>query len=296
MRRRFFLLINTGAGLPRAPLVDQVTEVIRKAGGTVTVSRLADFGALRAATREAARAGVYDAIVAAGGDGTIRHVCASMLGQDIPLGIIPAGTANVLAHEIGLTADPHAVARMLLAGPSAKVACARANHEPFLLMSSAGFDARVVGALDHRLKSRMGKVAYAGPLLGALVRPVDALNVLVDNRRCEASWAVIANARHYGGRFVMAPRAGIKERGLEAILFKASSRSVLVGQLMSLVLGRLDARAARLEDVELVRCTRVTISSHHPVPTQVDGDVLGSTPLEVEAGTEELQLILPPIA
>src|SRR5438046_2811870 len=82
----------------------------------------------------------------------------------------------------------------------------------------AGFDARVVGALDQRLKSRLGKAAYAGPLLGAIIRPIDTLIVTVDGRRHGATWAVIANARHYGGHFVLAPRTGILERGLEAIL------------------------------------------------------------------------------
>ena len=98
-------------------------------------------------------------------------------------------------------------------------------------------------ALDQRLKSRVGKAAYAGPLLGALIRPVDTLNVTIDGRHRTASWAVIANARHYGGHFVLAPRTGILQRGLEAILFKTRSRAVLLGQLMSLAAGRLEPRA-----------------------------------------------------
>ena len=81
----------------------------------------------------------------------------------MPLGIIPVGTGNVLAHEIGLARTADAIARMLLEGPVAKVACAQANGEPFLLMVGAGFDARVVAALDQRLKSR--------PRQGGLRRP-----------------------------------------------------------------------------------------------------------------------------
>jgi diacylglycerol kinase family enzyme len=160
-------------------------------------------------------------------------------------------------------------------------------------MVGAGFDARVLTALDQRLKSRVGKMAYAGPLLGALIRPVDTLNVTVDGHRYAASWVVIANARHYGGRFVLAPRAGILERGLEAILFKARNRAVLVGQLMSLAMGRLGPRATRVGDVEMLPCSRVSIAAHEPVPTQIDGDVFGTTPLEVDAGTAQVRLIVP---
>ena len=293
MRRRFFLIANPAAGVAGAPLVEDVVRALERSGASLTRATAVDFVAARRAARMAADSGSYDAVIAAGGDGTIRHVAAALIGTETPLGIIPVGTGNVLAHEIGLAATAGAVAPMLLDGPIATVACAKANDEPFLLMVGAGFDARVLGALDQRLKSRVGKMAYAGPLLGALIRPVDTLNVTVDGHRHAASWVVIANARHYGGRFVLAPRTGIQERGLEAILFKARSRAVLAGQLMSLAVGRLGPRATQLGDVEMLPCSRVTITAHEPVPTQIDGDVFGTTPLEVDAGTAQVRLIVP---
>ena len=293
MRMRFFLTANPGAGLTGTPRVDEVARVLARAGASVDRAQPKDVQAARHAAREAVACGRYDAVIAAGGDGTIRQVAAALLGSQTPLGIIPVGTANVLAHEIGLVLKPDAIARVLLHGVLAKISCARANGEPFLLMAGAGFDGRVIAALDHRFKSYVGKAAYAGPMLGALVRPMDTLTVTVDGRRHEASWAVIANARHYGGRFVMAPRTGIQERGLQATLFKARSRAVLIRQLMSLAMGTLDARAASHGDVEMLPCSRASVTAHHPVPTQVDGDAFGSTPLEVEAGAGELQLIVP---
>jgi diacylglycerol kinase (ATP) len=296
MRRRFFLVENPGAGLAGSPLVEDVVRLLGKAGASVTHNRFPDIPAARLAVRKAADSGSYDAIVAAGGDGTIRHAAASLIGTDVALGIIPVGTGNVLAHEIALARTPPAIASMLLKGPVAKVACAEVNGEPFLLMVGAGFDARVVGALDQRLKSRLGKAAYAGPLLGAIIRPVDTLLVTVDGRRHVATWAVIANARHYGGRFVLAPRTGILERGLEAILFKTRSRAVLFSQLMSLAAGRLEPRAAHGGDIEMLACSRVTVAARHPVPVQIDGDAFGTTPIEVDAGTCEVRLIVPAAA
>jgi diacylglycerol kinase (ATP) len=281
MRRRFHLIVNPGAGVIGSLLLEDTARALERAGATLTRSTPVDFHGVRRDASAAAASGSCDAVVAVGGDGTIRHVAAALLDQRLPLGIIPVGTANVLAQEIGLAATAGAVAPMLLEGSTVRVACARANNEPFLLMVGAGFDARVLAALDQRL------------LLGALIRAMDTLAVTIDGRRHEASWAVITNARHYGGRFVLAPRAGIQERGLEAILFKARSRSKLLGQLMSLALGRLQARAAKGDDVEMVPCSRVSITAHHPVPTQIDGDVAGTTPLEVEAGTAEVELIVP---
>jgi diacylglycerol kinase (ATP) len=293
MRRRFFLLANPTAGVAGVPLLEQVVRALEGRGASITRTIAADPAAARRAAVMAADSGNYDAVIAAGGDGTIRHVAAALIGREMPLGIVPAGTGNVLAHEIGLAAAADAVAPMLLDGPVATVTCAQANAEPFLLMVGAGFDARVLAALDQRLKSRVGKMAYAGPVLGALIRPVDALSVTVDGHRHTASWVVVANARHYGGRFVLAPRAGILERGLEAILFKATNRAVLAGQLMSLAAGRLGPRAAQGGDVEMLPCSRVTVTAHQPVPTQIDGDVFGTTPLEVDAGTAQVRLIVP---
>ncbi len=293
MRKRFFLMENPVAGIAGSALVEDVVRELGRHGALITRFRGADIAAARGAARKAAESGHYDAIVAAGGDGTIRHIATALLGAEADLGIIPVGTGNVLAHEIGLSPTPGAIARMLRDGPAVKVACAQANGEPFLLMVGVGFDARVVAALDQGLKSRLGKAAYAGPLLGAIIRPIDTLAVMVDGHRHAATWAVIANARHYGGRFVLAPRTGIQERGLQAILFKTRSRAALLGQLVSLAAGRLEPRAARGSDVAMLPCARVTVTAHHPVPIQIDGDVFGTTPVEVDAGTREVRLIVP---
>jgi len=293
MRRRFFLAVNTGAGLSRPWLVDEVTAALERTGASVARETLGEFAQIRRLVGAAARSLHYDAIVVAGGDGTIRAAAAGLSGTDVPLAIIPCGTANVLAQEIGLKATPELVCQMLRNGPQVPMACARANGEPFLLMAGAGFDARVVGGLNHALKGRIGKAAYTGPVLGALLRPLDTLSVTIDKRSYAASWVVIANARHYAGRFVLAPRTGIHQRGLEAVLFTARSRTVLIGQLLSLLRGRLDARAGQHGDVAMYQCSHVKVSAPGPVPVQIDGDAFGVTPLEAQAGTDAIHLIVP---
>lgn len=295
MRQRFFLMENPTAGIAGSPLVEEVVRELAQAGAAVTRAKGGgDIAAAQEAAHAAAASAAYDAIVAAGGDGTIRQIAGALLGTETHLGIIPVGTGNVLAHEIGLGRTAAAIARMLREGPAVKMACAQANGQPFLLMVGVGFDARVVGALDQRLKSRVGKMAYGGPLLGAIIRPADRLTVEVDGVRHSATWAVIANARHYGGRFVLAPHAGIRERGLQAVLFKTRSRAVLLGQLMALfATGRMQPRNGRGSEVEMLACSRVVVTAQHPVPTQVDGDVFGATPVEVDAGSREVRLIVP---
>ena len=293
MRRRFFFTTNPGAGLTGSPLADAVTGALQRAGAEVVRARPPNIEAARAGVREAVASRSFDAVVACGGDGTIRQVAACLTDTDVPLGIVPGGTANILAHEMGLPSGAEAIRSVLMEGSEADVMCARVNGEPFLLMAGAGFDGRVVSALDQRFKSFVGKVAYAGPVLGALVRPMDVLTVTVDGQVRHATWVVVTNARHYGGRFVLAPRTGVQERGLQAVLFKAKSRAVLISQLMSLVAGTLDARSANRGDVEMLACGHVTITAHHPVPAQVDGDGFGFTPLQIDQGDAHLKLIVP---
>jgi len=293
MRRRLFVISNPGAGLSHSTLIDDTLRALKRAGAEITLARPVSIEAARRAAQEAAASGNYDAIVAAGGDGTIRHVAAALIDSATPLGIIPVGTGNVLAHEIGLKPSAKAIARTLLDGPTVEVACARANGQPFLLMAGAGFDARILTDLNQRAKSLLGKIAYAAPLIGALFRPLDRLELTVDQRPCQASWAVISNSCHYGGGFVLTERTGIRQRGLEAILFKAKSRTALVSMLMSLARGRLAERVAQ-GDVEMLTCSHVTIATAKPVPVQIDGDVVGNTPLEIDAGTARVHLIVPP--
>ena len=293
MRRRLFVISNPGAGLSHSSLIDDAVRALERAGAALTRVRPASIDAARLAAREAAASGSYDAIVAAGGDGTIRHVASALIDSDTPLGIIPVGTGNVLAHEIGLSPTADAIARALLHGPAARVACAHANGEPFLLMAGAGFDARILIDLNQRAKSLLGRSAYAAPVVGALFRPLDMLTVTVDHRTCHASWAVITNSCHYGGGFRLSERTSIHQRGLEAILFKARTRVALVAMLMSLARGRLAAHIAQGE-VEMLPCTRVRITAVNPVPVQIDGDVVGTTPLEIDAGSSHLHLIVPP--
>jgi diacylglycerol kinase (ATP) len=232
-------------------------------------------------------------VVAAGGDGTIRQIAAELIGSPVPLAIAPGGTGNVLANEIGLARTPDAVADMVLRGPVLPVPVARANGEPFLLMAGAGLDARVLQRLDPALKGRIGKAAYCPATVGALMHPLDTLRVRIGAAMHEATWAIVANARHYGGAFVLTRSTTIAQQGLVAVLFKSTSRARLLAQLASLALGRLDVRAVRGGDVEIVRCTDVVIEADRAVPTQLDGDVFGVTPLHVQTSDDIVHLVVP---
>jgi diacylglycerol kinase family enzyme len=289
MRKRFFLIDNPASGRGRRHLGAQVAADLERAGAAV-VRCAADASRACELATSAARDGEHDAVIAAGGDGTIRVAAAAVADTQTPLGVIPLGTANVLAHEINLPRSPAALAQLLLSGPVVSIRVPVANGVPFLLMAGAGFDGRVIETLSDVLKGRIGKLAYAGPLLRALGRQPDALDVRIDGKVHSASWAVIANARHYAGAFVISGTTSLHRSGLEAVLFKTSDRAKLVSSLLALASGRL----AHCRHVERLACRRVEIRANPAVPVQVDGDAFGCTPLVVDSGGPLVALIVPP--
>ena len=296
MRRRFHFIGNPSAGRGRDGLARDVANRLARTGAVVRKGSAASEAEVLAEASAAVWSGAADAVIAAGGDGTVRLAAKAVAGTGVALGVIPLGTGNVLAHEVALPRDAEGLARLLLEGEATPIHTATANGELFLLMAGAGFDGRIVAALDHSAKNRIGKLAYVRPLLGALWGASDQLAIDIDGAPHTATWAVIANARCYGGAFVMAPRTGIAQVGLQAVLFHGNIRHHRLAQLIALGLGRLEARvAAQNGDVSMHAARRVSITSPAPVPTQLDGDAFAMTPLLIEAGGPEVRLIRPPV-
>ena len=126
LRRRLYLIVNPGAGLNGSPLVEEVADALLRAGVELTLTQPADIETARSQAREAAASARYDAVLAAGGDGTIRQVAATLIGTETPLGIIPVGTGNVLAHEIGLAHQSARHRRTCCSTAPSSARCARA--------------------------------------------------------------------------------------------------------------------------------------------------------------------------
>ena len=298
MRRRFHLIANPKAGRGRQGLVTDIAGRLEAAGAEVRYAAGSSEAAALNEARSVAESRAADAIVAAGGDGTIRLAAKAVAGTGVPIGVIPLGTGNVLAHEVGLPRDAAGLAHLLLTGAARPVNTASANGELFLLMAGAGFDGRIIAALDHRLKGRIGKLAYVAPMLGALRHGADELSVEIDGQPYRASWVVVANASRYGGKFVIAPGASILRPGLDVVLFHGALRRHRLGQLGAMALGRrtLHPRSGDLRSrggaIEQVRGERVRITSPSPVPVQLDGDTFVETPLTITDGGPEVRIIL----
>jgi diacylglycerol kinase family enzyme len=289
-RRRFLLVSNPIAGPAGRSLTEEVVHALAARGADVT--RLDDADAVSQHDWSRA-AGRFDAAVAAGGDGTIRALGARLAGSALPVGIIPRGTGNVFASEIGLPHGAEAIADILMRGSQIRIRGARANGAPFYLMAGVGFDGEIVHRLDLPAKRLIGRAAYTRPTLAALAGSQPRLVCRIDGAPHEAAhdvgWVLVANAGRYGGSFRLTERAGLDKDGLAVILFRRGGRLRRMMDLLALGLGRLEYAPG----VTILPAMRVAVTAEGCAAVQLDGDDFGQTPVEIVWGEPELNLIVP---
>jgi YegS/Rv2252/BmrU family lipid kinase len=289
LRRRILVVYNPKAGRFTARRFWRVMRRLSDAQATVTVRETAGRGDAESFAA-AASAGEFDVIVAAGGDGTINEVVNGLTGKNLPLAVIPLGTANVLAQEIGLPACSSAITRSILAGEARPIHVGTANGRRFVMMAGVGFDAHVVAAVGPRVKRVLGKAAYAIESFVTMLRfAYPAYRVTIDGENYDAASVIIANGRFYAGRFVCAPRASLSDGRLHVCLFLRTGPWSVVRYGTALLMDRL----ARLPDVEVVPGSRITVEGGAGEPVQCDGETSLGLPLIASAGDETLRLVMP---
>lgn len=288
-RRRLFIIHNAVAGMRRRWLLRHVCRELEAAGAELTLVAADSLEMDVQLAADAAASGAYDAVVAAGGDSTVRGAGMGLCGSSTPLGIIPIGTGNVVAEEIRFRGRPRTVARHLLCGRTVPVYGGRANGSYFFSMAGAGFDARVLRRLNTRWKRRIGKFAYTWPVLAELSRTPRLFNAIIDGKSYQCSWLIIAKTSRYGGPFRLTSRQSLEDDGFHAVVINACSRIELIGVLAAIALGRLENH----HNVRIIRCQHAVIPQQTGVALQVDGELFGEAPLEVEPATQPMQMVFP---
>lgn len=283
-RRRLLVIHNPTAGRRRRRLA-RVLDALSRERVKVELAPTAHAGH----AIELARACEgFDAVVAAGGDGTINEVANGIDGR--PLGLVPLGTANVLAIELGYPTGAEAIAALLAGGAARRVVPGRVAGRRFVQMASAGFDARVVARLDLGLKRRLGKAAYVltggMQLIGGDHRPV---RVVLDGARYDAAQVIVAKGRCYGGAFVVAPAARLDSPDLQACLFLRSGAMASAGYGLAIAAGL----HTRLRSVVIRPAREIWLEAPPGDPMQVDGDPLARLPATIEIDSDPLWLIAP---
>jgi YegS/Rv2252/BmrU family lipid kinase len=231
-----------------------------------------------------------DILAIAGGDGTINDAIQGAGPQTPPLGLIPLGTANVLAHELGIGTEPRRIASCLTEAQVLKVQPGLINGHRFMMMTGIGLDAQVVADLNRATKTRFGKAAYLIEVFRTLRHwPCPPLDIRLDGETQKAATLIISRGKRYGGTFVLAPHCDLATPSLCATLFPAGGSLSVFGRFLLIPAGLL----LRL-GLAVQRPVR-TVEILGPVgdPIQADGDIVAHVPAQISICDQTIRLCVP---
>ncbi len=289
-RKSVLVIHNPVAGFWQRNRLKRFLTALRKADIRVAVrpTRAAGDGARLAAEIDPEQ---FDTVVAAGGDGTIREVASGLAGSPVMLGIMPLGTANVLALELALGTSPEAAADCVVNGVVTDIHQGLMDGETFLMMVSVGLDARVVARVTTKSKRLMSKGAYVLAAFAEVftgqkgIRPV----ALVDGNKIEADLMIVSRISKYAGPFIIAPEADLRSRDLYIIAPQGRGLWNVIRYAAALITNRL----ASLPDVVVRRADEIELISPEGHPLQVDGDSLGNVPVRISCAEKPVRMIFP---
>jgi len=252
-------------------------------------------GHARAIAAEAVQRGT-NMLVAAGGDGTIAGIAAAMLGGGARLGLLPLGTADVLANELGVPLRPQAAAAVLLAGSEVMLhpgiaRWADGRGRLFVQMLGASFDAALVQALDPSEKRRLGRGAHLLESPQQLrAHDFPTIGIALDGGNVEpAASVIISQGRFYAGRYCCLPGADPLAPGFSVRRSRhgGAAAAMLAGLSLPLHLSH------RLPGAQLLPARNATLHAECWVSAQADGDAAGSLPLSVHDAQHAIPFVIP---
>lgn len=262
---------NKGAMLHAlSPLIDLVPT-----GGPGDATHIAE-GLVRSGVRQ---------IVAAGGDGTINEVIKGVLNADkkreVAFGVLPIGTANVFALELGLPMNNlERCWQIIERGGSRKVDVWAGNGKPFIQLAGIGFDAAVIDETSYEFKQLAGPMSYVLNAMRIFGESHERLTVEADtiNTPINAAFVLVGNGMRYGGPMKFFPDAMNDDGLLDVVVFCKQELPVLLKFFHAVALGQIPKRGG---DFFAFQCKKLNISSEHSVPFELDGELVGSTPLKI---------------
>lgn len=265
------------------------------------VRQTAAVGEARRLAAEAVGQG-FEVVVAAGGDGTLNEVINGI--ADVPggferarLGVLPLGTVNVFARELGIPRRFELAWETIRRGRETRIDLPRVEYgEPgpagrrcFAQLAGAGLDARAIELVHWPLKKKIGPLAYVVAGVLALFRQSATITVTAGERRVTGELVLIGNGRLYGGQFKVFPGADLRDGLLEVCVFPRVNFLTLARCGLALLLrGRLPTAVA-----ENFQAATLELASSPPAPLEVDGELVGRLPARFGLQPAGLRVIVP---
>jgi diacylglycerol kinase (ATP) len=305
--RNALLIYNPTSGRRRHRRFSDVEQAARILANAGILTELAPTTARFSATSIARQAvdQRIDMVIACGGDGTVNEVVNGLAGSQVPMALLPAGTANILAKELGIPWDIPGAARLIPGSAVRRIALGLAEttngfHTEslphagryFLCVAGAGPDGAIVNGVDETLKKKAGILAYWSE--GArqfFSYNFPEMKIRSDSREQRATFVVLGRTAHYGGPFKITTGASLFENSFEILTNSQHSRFAYLLCLPALLLGKLRG----LKGIEAWKATAAVCEAagSEPVYAQVDGEPIGPAPISFRIVPNALSLVTP---
>lgn len=282
------VILNPAARGARTPrLRQQVEKLARK---TAIICPTSGVGEAEALARNAVAEG-YEKIVAAGGDGTINEIVNGIAGHNVALGLLPLGTMNVFASELGLPSNN--LARcwdIILQNRTQRVDLPRANRKHFVQLAGVGLDAQAVKETSGAFKRNFGPLSYLISAVQIASRTPPVLRIeSEDSATSEGSFVLVGNGRLYGGRLPFFKQAVMNDGLLDVIVFKRLNYVDIIRYLQNVVF----TPQITSPEVDYFQTKNLRVSSDEEVPVEIDGELIGNCPVEFKIRAGGLKVLTP---
>jgi YegS/Rv2252/BmrU family lipid kinase len=284
-------IVNPATGHRAAQaLLREVRAVAREHGVEVSARLTERPGHAVQLARDAAAC--HELLLAIGGDGTVSDVIEGAADADVAIGIIPSGTTNVVAKDLGIPLNPRAATAVALLGEARAVDVARAGGRLFVHMAGAGYDAEIMRRASTRWKRRLGWVAYLPPAFAAARYPAYSARLVIDGVAHATRARLILFAL---GASLVAPGFHVgdgidrSDGQLDICVFNPPTIPATLSTLGWIMLGK----PTRSRWQRQWRGRRIILSADRDVPVEADGDYIGHLPITVEIASRPVRIMTP---
>jgi diacylglycerol kinase (ATP) len=281
------VILNPAARSERARRWRERVETLACGAAVCATSRC---GEAEAIARRAAADG-FETIVAAGGDGTINEVVNGMAGTNAALGLLPMGTMNVFAQELGIPASNLGLCWEIIQQRNSRlVDMPRANAKHFVQLAGVGLDAQVVKETSRAFRRSFGPLSYIISAAQIAARPPPLLRIDSPNAVTQTgSFVLVGNGRLYGGPFPFFKNAVIDDGLFDVVIFKQLGYLEIIKYLQNVIF----SSEIRLPEVEYFQTEQLRVTSEEEVPVEIDGELIGQCPVEFQIDKQKLRVLVP---
>ena len=281
------VILNPAAGNEEAKYWQERVESITRGCLIHTTSQPGEAEAL---ARRAVGDG-FGKIVAAGGDGTVNEVVNGLAGSNVALGLLPIGTVNVFAMELGLPSHNLELCWDVIQGENMRlIDLPGANGKCFVQLAGVGLDAQVVKETSLAFKRSFGPLSYLISAAQIAARQPPKLFIESENAPVEeGSFVLIGNGRLYGGPFPFFKHALIDDGLFDVVVFKRLGYLEIIKYLQDVVF----SSDIRVPEIEYFQTQRLRITSAQDVPVELDGELAGNCPVDFQIKEKALRVLAP---